>query len=97
MIKAKENTKKENVNYEIKVLSAKAVKDGRAVFDMEVNGVKIYGCWFTEYTNKEGKEGTMVSFPSYKGTNGTYYSHAWFPISKEAREDIGKQIEKLLK
>ena len=96
MIKAKENTKKENVNYKIQVLNAKAVKDGRAVFDMEVNGVKIYGCWFTEYTNKEGKAGTMVSFPSYQGSNGTYYSHAWFPISKEAREDIEKQIEKLL-
>lgn len=94
MIKANTN---EKVNYTVKVLKAKAVKDGRAVFDMEVNGVKIYGCWFTEYKNQEGKDGTMVTFPSYKGDNGTYYSHAWFPISKELKEDIAKQIEDLLK
>lgn len=96
MIKAKEN-QNAKVDYSVKVLKAKAVKDGHAVFDMEVNDVKIYGCWFTEYKNKEGKDGTMVSFPSYKGDNGTYYSHAWFPISKELKDDIQKQIEICLK
>lgn len=96
MIKAKDN-QNAKVDYSVKVLNAKAVKDGRAVFDMEVNGVKIYGCWFTEYKNKEGKDGTIVSFPSYKGNNGTYYSHAWFPISKELKDDIQKQIESCLK
>ena len=97
MIKAKENTKNtEKVDYKVTVISAKAVKDGRAVFDMEVNGVNIYGCWFTEYTNAKGEAGTMVTFPSYQGKNGTYYSHAWFPVSKELKEDIAKQIETLL-
>lgn len=96
MIKAKDN-QNAKVDYSVKVLNAKAVKDGRAVFDMEVNGVKVYDCWFTEYKNKEGKDGTMVSFPSYKGNNGTYYSHAWFPISKELKDDIQKQIESYLK
>lgn len=97
MIKANEKKNETKVDYKVEILTAKAVKDGRAVFDMNVNGVKIYGCWFTEYTNKDGQAGTMVSFPSYKGNNGTYYSHAWFPVSKELKDDIEKQIEKLLK
>ena len=86
----------ENVTYKATVLKAKEVKEGRIVFDMEVNGIKIYGCWFTEYTNKKGEDGTIVSFPSYKGSNGEYYNYTWFPISKELKEDIKTQLEKLV-
>lgn len=87
---------KETVKYEVKVLKSKEVKEGRVSFDMSVNGITIYGCWYVEYTNKEGKEGTMISFPSYKGGNDKYYNHVWFPISKELQEDIENQIRKVL-
>ena len=86
----------ENVTYKAIVLKAKELKEGRIVFDMEVNGIKIYGCWFIEYTNKKGEDGTIVSFPSYKGSNGEYYNYAWFPISKGIKEDIKTQLEKLV-
>lgn len=89
-------TNENKIEYKVTVLKAKEVKKGRVAFDMEVNGIKIYNCWYTEYTNKEGKEGTMISFPSYQGNNKQYYNHAWFPISAEVKADIVSQLEKLV-
>jgi DNA-binding cell septation regulator SpoVG len=81
--------------YEVKVTRAREVKEGSVAFDMEVNGISIYGCWYNEYKTKEGKEGTMLTFPSYK--NGEkYYNHCWFPISADLKKDIIAQIEKLV-
>ena len=87
------NKKKEEskVNYTVEVTRAKEVKDSYA-FDMTVNGIKIYGCWL-----KEGKHGNFVSFPSYKGSDGKYYSHVYFEISDELEAEIEKQIEAALK
>lgn len=86
-----EEAKKPAVTYDVTVTRAKEVKDSYA-FDMEVNGVKIYGCWL-----KEGKNGNFVSFPSYKGSDGKYYSHCYFPISEELKKEIEDQIEANLK
>ena len=92
----KGSTKKETANnYDVKVTRAKEVKEGSVAFDMEVNGLSVYGCWYNEYKTKEGKDGTMISFPSYKNED-KYYNHVWFPISKELKEDIIAQIEKLV-
>lgn len=90
----KEETKK--VVYTAKVLRAKEIKEGTIAFDMEVNGVKINGCFYREYTNKKGEEGVMISYPSRKGSNDEYYDICWFPMSKELREDIIKQLEELV-
>ena len=85
----------ESKKYEVQVTRAREVKEGSVAFDMEVNGVSIYGCWYNEYKTKEGKEGTMLTFPSYK--NGDkYYNHCWFANSKELKEEIIAQIEKLV-
>lgn len=96
MRKTSENVETKT-EYVVEVLKAKEVKEGRVVFDMKVNGVTIYGCWYTEYTTKDGKDGTMVSFPSYKGDNGKFYNHTWFPVSTELKYAIVEQIAKLLK
>ncbi len=85
----KEETKV--VTYSIEVTRAKEIK-GSYAFDMEVNGIKIYGCWL-----KEGKNGNFVSFPSYKGSDGKYYSHVWFEISDDMEKEIEDKIEKALK
>jgi DNA-binding cell septation regulator SpoVG len=85
----------ESKKYEVQVTRAREVKEGSVAFDMEVNGISIYGCWYNEYKTKEGKEGTMLTFPSYK--NGDkYYNHCWFPISADLKKDIIAQIEKLV-
>lgn len=85
----------ESKQFDVKVTRAREVKEGSVAFDMEVNGVTVYGCWYNEYKTKEGKEGTMISFPSYKNDD-KYYNHVWFPISKELKDNIVAQIEKLV-
>jgi len=87
---------KNKVEYKVEVTRAKEIQDGVVAFDMSVNGVTIYGCFYREYTTKEGKEGTMISFPSQKSNNGNYYNHAFFPISNALKEDIVNQLSNML-
>ena len=101
MLKKKNNDvmNKEAVKiaYECEVIRAIQWKDGRISFDLRVNGVQISGMRYIEYTTKEGNQGSMLSFPSRKDEKtGKYYTHAWFPISRETQADIEKQIETAL-
>lgn len=93
----KEQTNPEVVqaSYEVKVLKVKAVKENTFAFDMMVNGIKIYSCWYRQGV-KNGKEWSMISFPSQKGADEKYYNHVFFPISDELKAAIEKQIESLL-
>lgn len=80
--------------YHCEVTRVMQWKDGRISFDMRVNGVQISGMRYVEYTTKDGKPGSMLSFPSRKDEkSGKYFTHAWFPVSRETQEDIEKQIE----
>ena len=79
------------VSIDAKVTRAKQFKDGGVVFDMQVNGVSIYGCRVIE-----SKKGDFVSFPSYKGSDGKYYSHAWVKLSDEDTKSIVKQVEDMI-
>ena len=91
--KNKETKKTETpeTTYDIEVLRAKQVKETYA-FDLKVNGVTIYGCWLRE--SKNGNN--FVSFPSYKGNDGKYYSHVYFKIDEKVQAEIEKQIESKL-
>ena len=73
-------------------------KDGKTsiAVDLEVNGVMIYGCYYREGEDKNGKEYNMLAFPSKKGSDGKYYNHAYFKISDELLENIQQQIDSLL-
>lgn len=68
----------------------------KIMFDINVRGVAVQGLCFQSYTNKQGEKGDMITFPSYKANNGKYYNHAWFPITKELKDDIIKQIDSLI-
>ena len=82
------------VAYHCEVTRVMQWKDGRVSFDMRVNGVQISGMRYVEYTTKDGKPGSMLSFPSRKDEKtGRYFTHAWFPISRETQAEIEKQIE----
>ncbi len=83
--------KEEAVSIDAKVTRAKQFKDGGVVFDMQVNGVSIYGCRVIE-----SKNGDFVSFPSYKASDGKYYSHAWVKLSDEDTKSIVKQVEDMI-
>ena len=93
----KEQTNPEIVqaSYEVKVLKVKAVKQDTYAFDMVVNGITIYSCWYRQGV-KNGKEWSMISFPSQKASNGKYYNHVFFPISDTLKAAIEKQMESLL-
>ena len=99
--KMNDEEKKERINYVVKVLKAKDFSensklDTNVAFDMEVNGIKIYGCWLKEGNSKNGKDYSIVSLPSQKGKDGNYYSVTWFPISKELTTEIRDQIINML-
>lgn len=90
----KENNemKKKDVNVEVnaKVTRANQVDD-LVFFDVEINGVTIYGCKVVE-----GKNGDFISFPSHKGKDGKYYNHVYIKLSDEQSKDIIEQVEKML-
>lgn len=83
----------------IKVLKCRPVKDNTYAIDIEVNGIKVYGCFYREGV-KDGKEWSLISLPQTKGTDSTgavkYYDIVWFPISKDTVKDVAKQIESML-
>lgn len=86
----------ETQNYDVKVTRAKEIKEGQVVFDMVVNGITIYSCWYREGKDKKGEEYSMISFPSQKADNGKYYNHCWFKIEDSLKEEIVAQLQKLV-
>ena len=76
--------------YSVEVTRAKEFEN-TVFFDVIINGVTIYGCRYIE-----GKDGDFVSFPSHKGKDGKYYSHAYIKLDEAAIKLIDEQIDKLL-
>lgn len=67
-------------------------KNDSVVFDMTINGVKIYGCFVIE-----GKDGDFISFPSQKSDkNGKYYHHVYAALSDKDMSDILAEVENKL-
>ena len=96
-IKGKKKEEAKEQALEIKVTRAKDFsEDGKTTiaFDMVVNGVTIYGCYYREGTKKDGSEYAMVAFPSRKDTKSDkYYNHAYVKLSDDDVENIASQIE----
>lgn len=84
--------KKKEVDVEVnaKVVRANQVKD-LVFFDVEINGVTIYGCKVVE-----GKNGDFISFPSHKGKDDKYYNHAYIKLTDEQTKEIISQVENML-
>lgn len=84
------------MNYAVKVSRVKEIPNraGCYRFQLEVNGVTIYGMQYIHYTTKEGKEGDLISFPSYKGSDDKFYNNCWFPCGSDT--EVFKEIEKQL-
>ena len=87
---AQATEEKEVKIYNIEVKRAKEYKN-TVFFDVDINGVMIYGCRFVE-----GKNGDFVSFPSYKGSDDKYYNHCWIKLDEAAVKLIDEQIDQLL-
>ena len=80
--KAKERETIEVISYNIK--RAIECRNGAILFDLELNGVCIYGCHIAE--SRDGNE--FIGFPSRKGSDGKYYSVAWASLSEDDTADI---------
>ena len=80
--KAKERETIEVISYNIK--RAVECRNGAILFDLELNGVCIYGCHIAE--SRDGKE--FIGFPSKKGSDGKYYYVAWASLSDDDTADI---------
>lgn len=84
--------KKKDVNVEVnvKVVRANQFED-LVYFDVEINGVTIYGCKVVE-----GKNGDFISFPYHKGKDGKYYNHAYIKLTDEQAKEIISQVENMI-
>lgn len=99
--KTTEENTKVSATYNVEVTKVILTdSDKRVLFNAKVNGISVDGFGFVEYTNKEGQTGFMVQYPSrkFKGKDGKegYSNVVWFPISKDLRDDIKGQIDKIL-
>ena len=66
-------------------------------FDATLYGtVKIYGMTYRTWTDNDGVEKGIISFPSKKGKDEKYYNHAYFYVSDKVLADVEKQIEALI-
>ncbi len=80
----------------VKVMKVTSVRDKRIRFNILVDGaVYIYGMVYIEY-QRDGKEGSFISFPQYMGTDKNYYNVCWFPINEELQADLERQIQELI-
>ena len=83
----------------IEVTRANDLKDKDVImFDMKVNDVVIYGCSYRELERKDGSGSfAKIGFPSRKGSDDKWYSHAYVKLSGADIVAIEKGIEAVLK
>ena len=92
----RKNKEKQDVQYNVKVRRAHEFKSGDIGFDIDVNGITLYGLTYLDVNPERNIKSPFVSFPSRKGSDGKYYNMFYFPISEEMLKEIEKQIEEVL-
>lgn len=66
--------------------------DWGTVFTLVLNGVEIHGCKVGE--RKDGN--SFISFPSYKGKDGKWYSYVYFRFSEKDTDLILQELAEQL-
>ena len=90
------NDKKAEAKLQIEVKRAKELENV-IMFDMEINGIMIYGCSYRELERKDGSGSFVkIGFPSRKGSDGNYYNHVYVKLSDDDIDAIEKGIEALI-
>lgn len=90
------------VEYTFKVENVRKTKNDKLlIIDLDINGVKVYSCFFKEITvKKDGKKykagdtAYVIQLPQEKGSK--YHDRVWCPISNENMLSIIEQIKALL-
>ena len=68
-------------------------KTGTIFFDLEINGLTVYGCTVAK---RKTDESEFVSFPSRKGADGKYYSIVYAALTQEDQDKIIDAVYDLL-
>lgn len=76
-----------------KILSVRAMSDGTPMANIEINGIRIYGC---KVMARKSDGEAFLAWPSAKGRDGKYYNVAYAKLDPEAQETIISEIYKLL-
>lgn len=71
-------------------------KNDSIMFNMELNGIMIHGCFLKSYKDEDGDTMEFIAKPSMKGKDGNYYDVINFPVSEELFRNIKNQINSLL-
>lgn len=61
---------------------------GGISFDMQVELLDGLMLSFYRLGVREGKEGSFISYPSYKGTDGNYYHYFYLPLTDDLQDKI---------
>ena len=95
-INRKSSAKTEDAKVTLNIV-VKRAKDLEKVimFDAEINGIMIYGMSYRTGT-KDGRDWTLVDFPSRKENDGKYYHYCYVKLDTADVENIEKQIEALI-
>lgn len=76
-----------------KILSARAMSDGTPLANIELNGIRIYGC---KVMARKSDGEAFLAWPSAKGKDGNYYNVAYAKLDPEDQEMIIGDIYKIL-
>lgn len=68
-------------------------KTGTIFFDLDINGLTVYGCTVAK---RKTDEREFISFPSRKGADGKYYSIVYAALSQEDQDRIIDAVYDLL-
>lgn len=76
-----------------KVIKVRLLPSGAVSFDMELNGITIYGCFVN--STKDGHD--FISLPQRKGNDGKFYSIVFARFSDEDTKAIVAEVENVYK
>lgn len=101
--KKSEETKRDNVEYIVKVDKVIPTKnDDLVMVNIDVNGVLVSGCTLKEVTvkkdgekYKKGDKCFIFDFPQRK-VGDKYYRTVWFPVSSKLTDSIVEQVQKFM-
>lgn len=68
-------------------------KTGTIFFDLEINGLTVYGCTVAK---RKTDDSEFISFPSRKGADGKYYSIVYAALTQEDQDKIIDAVYDLL-
>lgn len=66
-------------------------KTGTVFFDMTINDIDVFGCRVATAGEKD-----FIAYPSYKGTDGKYYSYVNIYMSSDDQSKILAAVEEKL-